>query len=119
MKKQKFDKQAKGLVVLTCLCFWAAWPALGQISYKTVDRHEQLKRKSLREASQTETSAYKDTHLNMEAYTFKKGESGKTNSRSRSRLLRTGNVPDPASVQQAPAKREKKIRLSRKKKSVN
>jgi hypothetical protein len=119
MKKQRVEKQSKRLVVMACLCVLVAWPALGQISYKTVDRHEQLKRKSLREASQTETSAYKDTHLNMEAYTFKKGESGKTKSRTWPRLLRSANVPDNESVQQAPAKREKKFRLFRKKKSVN
>lgn len=119
MKKQRFEKQTKRLVVMTGLCFLVAWPALGQISYSMEEKHERLKRKSLREASQTETSVYKDTHLNMEAYSFKKGESGKANSRSWSQLLRSANAPDKESVQQAPAKREKKFRLFRKKKSAN
>jgi hypothetical protein len=119
MKKQRFYNQTKRLVVVTGLCFLATWPAMGQISYKTADKHEQLKKKSLREASQTETTAYKDTHLNMEAYTFKKGESGRANSRSWSQLLRPVNAPDKKPVQQTSAKGQKKFRLFRKKKSAN
>lgn len=119
MKKQWFERWAKCLVVMTGLFFLAAWPAMGQISYKTVEKHNQLKRKSLREASQTETSVYKDTHLNMEAYTFKKGESGKSNSRSWLQHFRSVNAPDKESVQQSSVKREKKFRLFRKKKAVN
>lgn len=106
----------KRLLAMAGICLVATWPAAGQISYKMVDKHEQLKRQSLKEASQAEASStYKDTHLNMEAYTFRKGESGKTEGRSRAKLLRRVNAPDKDSGQRAATAREKKFWLFRKK----
>jgi hypothetical protein len=114
MKKLTYEKQTKRFVAVAGLLLLAACPAMAQISYKAVDKHEQLKKQSLREANQTEAT-YKDTHLNMEAYTFKKGGFGKAEKRSRGKLLRPVDAPDQENVQRAPAQREKKFRLFRKK----
>jgi hypothetical protein len=114
MKMLKFDTRAKCLVVVAGLLLLAACPAMAQISYKTVDKHEQLKRQSLREANQVDAT-YKDTHLNMEAYSLKKGESGKSDARPLSQRFRPINAPDKDQLQQTPSKREKKFRLFRKK----
>ena len=114
MKMLRFNTRAKCLVVVAGLLLIAACPAVAQISYKTVDKHEQLKRQSLREASQVDAT-YKDTHLNMEAYTFKKGESGKSDARPLSQRFRQVNAPDRDHLQQSSSKRERKFRLFRKK----
>jgi hypothetical protein len=114
MEKLRFDTHVKCLVVVAGLLLLAACPAMAQISYKTVEKHEQLKRQSLREASQVDVT-YKDTHLNMEAYTFKKGESGKSDVRPLAQRFRPINAPDRDQLQQSAAIKEKKFRLFRKK----
>lgn len=115
MKKLGLDTRAKCFVVVTGLLLFAACPAMAQISYKTTDKHEQLKRKSLREASQVDAT-YKDTHLNMEAYTFKKGEAGKSDARPLSQRFRPIGAPDRDQLQHSSSNKEKKrFRLFRKK----
>lgn len=51
-------------------------PGYAQVSHETSAKHEQELRQSLKEASQLKTT-YKDTHLNTDAYTFKKGAAGR------------------------------------------
>ena len=51
-------------------------PGYGQISYQASAKHDQQLRKSLRDAEKVD-SKYKDTHLNTDAYTFRKGEAGR------------------------------------------
>lgn len=115
MEKLVLDKRMKRLLIVAGLLIFAACPAMAQISYKTTDRHEQLKRKSLREASQADAS-YKDTHLNMEAYNFKKGESGKADNRPFLQLFGPKHDTAKEAVQRGPADQgKKKFRLFRKK----
>ncbi|WP_018476120.1 hypothetical protein [Pontibacter roseus] len=118
MEKRESEKRLKrGLCVLGLLLAIAS-PAMGQISFKTVDKHEQLKRKSLKEASKADAS-YKDTHLNMDAYTFKKGAAAKADNRPALSLLRPTDAPDKETVQRKAAKGERKFRLFRKKNKTN
>ncbi|WP_458988075.1 hypothetical protein [Pontibacter sp. CAU 1760] len=65
--REKHFKRA-GVVAL----FWLllAVPGYGQISFQ--EQHGQQMRKSLKEAERADP-AYKDTHLNTSAYTFRKG----------------------------------------------
>ena len=51
-------------------------PGYGQVSYEASAKHEQQLRKSLKDAEKVD-SKYKDTHLNTDAYTFKKGAAGR------------------------------------------
>lgn len=118
MKQLMSDKQMKCWICALVLLLVAAWPAMGQISNKAVNKHGQLKRQSLKEASNTDAS-FKDTHLNMEVYTFKKGEAGKADGRSSGQLFRPAYAPDKEAAQQKPAVREKKFRLFRKKNKAN
>lgn len=112
MKKLALKKQMKCLIGVMGILLWAASPAFGQISYTMTDKHERLKRQALREASQTDTNAFADTHLNMNAYTFKKGEVGKAERRPLLRMFR----PTREAVQRTPAEGDKKrFRLFRKK----
>ena len=68
--KSKAAKASLGLTLLMLLL--VALPGYGQISFKAHERHEREMRKSLKEAEQADL-AYKDTHLNTNAYSFKKG----------------------------------------------
>lgn len=111
MKKLGLSKQTKRLMVMIGLLFLTAMPAFSQISYTMTDKHGRLKRQALRDANQAEASTFKDTHLNMEAYTFKKGEPGKVDRRPVLQLFRRDDA-----VQRRSADREKKkFRLFRKK----
>ncbi|MDO6390970.1 hypothetical protein Q4E40_12585 [Pontibacter sp. BT731] len=113
MKKLGFDKQTKCLVVMTGMLLLAVFPAFGQITYTMTDKHGRLMRQALRDADQVEAATYKETHLNMEAYTLKKGESGKV--RKRSGFFKSRHSSKDA-VQRGQADREKKkLRLFRKK----
>ena len=66
-RKSTFIKAALGLLLLL-----VALPGYGQISFKAQEKHDREMRKSLREAEQADL-AFKDTHLNTKAYTFRKG----------------------------------------------
>ena len=59
------------LLSLTLFLFLAS-PSYGQISFKAHERHEREMRKSLKEAEKADP-VYKETHLNTNAYTFRKG----------------------------------------------
>ncbi|PKV67451.1 hypothetical protein [Pontibacter ramchanderi] len=116
MKKLGFDKQTKRLALMTGMLLLAAWPAFGQITYTMTDKHGRLMRKALREADQVEATTYKETHLNMDAYTLKKGESGKVEQRRVLGLFNPKHMSAKDAVQTGPADREKKkFRLFRKK----
>ena len=116
MKKLGFDRETKRLVVMTGMLLLAALPAFSQISYTMTDKHGRLMRKALRDADHVEASTYKDTHLNMEAYTLKKGESGKVRQQRASGLFRKRHHGTKDVVQPGAADREKKkLRLFRKK----
>lgn len=51
-------------------------PAFAQIQSQTIEKHNKQRNKYLKEAAKTE-SAYKETHLNTDAYTFKIGEASR------------------------------------------
>ncbi|OKL40613.1 hypothetical protein [Pontibacter flavimaris] len=81
-------------------------PGYGQVSYEASARHGQSLRKSLKDAEKVD-SKYKDTHLNTNAYTFKKGEAGRKRVKKDERARLHFNVNgDPA----------KKLRLFKNKK---
>ncbi|WP_242926065.1 hypothetical protein [Pontibacter vulgaris] len=50
--------------------------ASAQISHKETSKHKLYKKRFLKQADKTE-AAYKETHLNTEAYTFKKGKAAR------------------------------------------
>ncbi len=111
MKKLCVERQVKCLL-LTGMLLFVTMPAFSQISYATTDKHGKFLRKSLREANQSDVSVYGDTHLNMDAYTFKKGETGKAKRQPRARLLKARHE---ASQQQAADREKKRFSLFRKK----
>jgi hypothetical protein len=112
------SEQLKRCICVTGLLLAMSGPVMGQISHKPLNKHDQLKRKSLKEASQTEAD-YKDTHLNMDAYSFKKGGAAGWDGLFPLLLLRPVDAPDKEAVQRNPANKERKFRLFRKKKKVN
>jgi hypothetical protein len=67
-----FKKALKALLSLVVLLLFGALPGYGQISFNAQEKHEQKMRKSLKEAEQVEL-AHRETHLNISAYTFRKG----------------------------------------------
>lgn len=114
MKKLGFDRQTKCLLILAGMLLLAVGPAFGQITYTMADKHGRLMRKALRDADQVEAATYKETHLNMNAYTLKKGESGKV--RKRQGLFKVKHTGTKDAAQQGPSDRDKKkLRLFRKK----
>ncbi|CAM3795356.1 hypothetical protein POKO110462_20100 [Pontibacter korlensis] len=81
-------------------------PGYGQTSFQASAKHEQQLRKSLRDAEKA-NAKYKDTHLNTDTYTFKKGEAGRRRVRNEERGKLQFNVKgDPV----------KKLKLFNKKK---
>ncbi|TPE40294.1 hypothetical protein [Pontibacter mangrovi] len=66
-------------------------PGYGQTSFEASAKHEQQLRKSLREAEKVDAK-FKETHLNTDAYTFKKGASGRRRVRNNERDKMQFNV---------------------------
>lgn len=64
--------------VLCCLMLLLLMvaPAIAQIQPQTAEAHKKEQKRFLKQAQKTE-STYKDTHLNTEAYTFKRGEAAR------------------------------------------
>ena len=58
------------------LLLLGAVPAMAQIQNLSDDKHKKEQKRFLKEAEKTE-STYKETHLNTDAYTFKKGEAAR------------------------------------------
>lgn len=87
-------------------------PGYGQVSYEASAKHEQQLRKSLRDAEKVDNK-YKDTHLNTDAYTFKKGEAGRKRVKEDKRPKLHFNVNGD------PAKKLKLFKKRRKYKSRN
>ncbi|MBC5993844.1 hypothetical protein [Pontibacter cellulosilyticus] len=54
----------------------ATAPTFAQIKHKSNEEHKQQRKKFLKQADTVEAQ-YKDTHLNVDAYTFKVGEAGR------------------------------------------
>ncbi|WP_439880576.1 hypothetical protein ACSX1A_15650 [Pontibacter sp. MBLB2868] len=67
----------KRFVLLLVALLIATAPAFAQISYETYSHHKQLRKQFLKQADTT-VSPYKDTHLDVSSYNFKKGEPGRT-----------------------------------------
>lgn len=65
-------KAVKVIPPLVLLLLLVALPGYGQISFKMQEKHGREMRKSLKEAAKTDI-VYKETHLNTNAYTFRKG----------------------------------------------
>ena len=66
-------KWLSGLFIILLL---TTGTAFAQISHKSVDNHKQQRKKFLKQARETDAE-YKDTHLNVNAYTFKDGKAGR------------------------------------------
>ncbi|RNI23482.1 hypothetical protein [Rufibacter latericius] len=64
------------LGVLGVLVFGLAQPATAQTSFTTQSQQKREVRNSLKEAKKVE-SAYSESHLDVSAYNFRKGESGR------------------------------------------
>jgi ribosomal protein L25 (general stress protein Ctc) len=113
MKKLVVERLVK-CVLLSGMLLFVTMPAFSQISYATTDKHKhgKLVRKSLREANQVDASVYGDTHLNMDAYTFKKGETGKVKRQPWVRLFKARHE---ASQHNAADREKKRFHLFRKK----
>lgn len=71
-ERVKVSKAMKVMLPLVLLLLFGALPGYGQISHKAQEKHAREMRKSLKEAAKADL-AYKETHLNINAYTFKKG----------------------------------------------
>ncbi|RDV11533.1 hypothetical protein DXT99_24320 [Pontibacter diazotrophicus] len=65
-------KAVKVMLPLVLLLLFGALPGYGQISHKAQEKHGREMRKSLKEAAKADI-AYKESHLNTNAYTFRKG----------------------------------------------
>ena len=66
----------KFTVCISCLAimlFFSTTPATAQISKKSADKHRKEQRRFLREADKAD-ARYKDTHLDVNTDTYKKGE---------------------------------------------
>lgn len=66
------NRALKVMPPLVLLLLLVAMPGYSQISFNAQEKHGREMRKSLKEASKADI-AYKETHLNPNAYTFKKG----------------------------------------------
>ena len=71
-KKVKVGGAIKALLPLVLLLLLGNIPGYGQISHKAQERHDREMRKALREAARADHT-YKETHLNTNAYTYRKG----------------------------------------------
>lgn len=71
-----FSVPIKYLLSLGLILFLSAAPAMAQIKQKSVSEHKQQRKKFLKQAANVDTK-YKDTHLNVDAHSFKIGESGR------------------------------------------
>lgn len=69
-------KVAKTALLSLTLLLFLALPGHAQISFTAHERHEREMRKSLKEAEKADP-VYKETHLNTNAYTFRKGEAAR------------------------------------------
>lgn len=74
--KPVFVKVANLLACTVIVLLLTATPAVAQIDQKSHDDHKQQRKKFIKEAGETEAQ-YKNTHLNINSYTFKIGESGR------------------------------------------
>ena len=70
---QAFTKWIFSFLLLLLL---GALPAMAQIKNLSDDKQKKEQKRFLKEAEKTE-STYKETHLNTDAYTFKKGEAAR------------------------------------------
>ena len=66
------SRVAKTALLCLTLLLFLALPGYAQISFTAHERHEREMRKSLKEAEKADP-VYKETHLNTNAYTFRKG----------------------------------------------
>ncbi|WP_219337354.1 hypothetical protein [Pontibacter populi] len=66
----------KGIISFLMLLLLGVVPAMAQIKNLSDDKQKKEQRRFLKEAEKTE-STYKDSHLNTNAYTFKKGEAAR------------------------------------------
>ncbi|WP_242922178.1 hypothetical protein [Pontibacter liquoris] len=74
-------KRSGFLLCLLALLAFSALPAFAQISPESKEQQRKEQKRFLKEAAKTE-SVYKDTHLNTDTYTFKKGEAGRINAKN-------------------------------------
>ena len=72
----------KSILSFAVILFVGIMPAMAQIRTQTVEKHKKQRERFLKEAEKTE-STYKETHLNTDAYTFKKGEAARKRMKKR------------------------------------
>ncbi|MFD2513163.1 hypothetical protein ACFSRY_04750 [Pontibacter locisalis] len=75
------------------LLLTASSPALAQITYESKVHHKHLRKQFLKQAENTVTQ-YKDTHLDVSSYNFKKGEPGRTRVKSEKYQYGEGTAPE-------------------------
>jgi hypothetical protein len=80
-------------VALILLSILAAAPAFAQINYESKGHHKQLRKQFVKEANTVEVQ-YKDTHLDISSYNFKKGEPGRSRVWSDKYDYTEGTAPD-------------------------
>lgn len=98
-------------VALALLLFFlvGALPGYAQTTHDAVEKHDQEVRQSLKEAAKIE-SIYKDSHLNTEAYTFKKGEPGRRRQQKDGRDKYQFNINGDPVVKSKPFWKKKKYK---------
>ncbi|PRY14776.1 hypothetical protein CLV24_10313 [Pontibacter ummariensis] len=64
------------VVLVLLLFFLFSVPVSAQINHVSHSKHEQELRQSLKEAAKVD-ALYKETHLNTDTYTFRKGVAGR------------------------------------------
>lgn len=82
----------KRLALFVILCCIVASPAFAQISYESRAYHKHLRKQFIKQADTT-VSPYKDTHLDISSYNFKRGEPGRTRIRSEKYEYGDGTAP--------------------------
>ena len=102
----------KYLLSLVIILFLATAPVMAQIRQKSVSEHKQQRKKFLKQAANVDTK-YKDTHLNVDAHTFKIGESG------RQRIKQDGRSTYQFNESGQPARKQRFFFLRKKKHQTN
>ncbi|WP_299817708.1 hypothetical protein [uncultured Pontibacter sp.] len=88
----------------------AASPALAQIDQKSENDHKHERKKFLKEANKEEAQ-YKDTHLNVNTYTFKVGEVGRKRAKKDERAqYQFNDAGEPVVKKRLFSKKKKKQR---------
>ena len=94
MSTSTFKKFFQATLLAVCFCSLLSEAAFAQISF--ADEHARPNsRKIRREAAKYKADAVKDSHLNMDVYSYKKGEPGRKNTSEELETDEIYNGPNP------------------------